>query len=128
MNTVKIFLALGCLNTMLAVILGAYGAHGLKGKIADVMLSMYQTGVQYHFYHSLGLILVGLLMLQKFDSAWIKAAGWLMLAGILLFPGSLYLISIFHLHQFGEIAPTGGMAFIFAWLAMFIGIIRTRIH
>ena len=111
---------------MLAVILGAYGAHGLKGKLAENMLSMYQTGVQYHFYHALGLIIVGLVILQKIDSVWTKAAGWLMLAGILMFSGSLYFISIIHLHQLGEIAATGGMSFIFAWLALFIGIIRSR--
>jgi uncharacterized membrane protein YgdD (TMEM256/DUF423 family) len=128
MNTAKIFLALGSLNAMLAVMLGAYGAHGLKGRLAEVTLSMYQTGVQYHFYHSLGLILIGLVVLQKLDSAWIKCAGWLMLAGILMFSGSLYLISILHLHRLGEIAATGGMAFIFAWLSLFIGIIRARIH
>jgi uncharacterized membrane protein YgdD (TMEM256/DUF423 family) len=126
MNTAKIFIALGSLNAMLAVMLGAYGAHGLKGKLAEHMFSMYQTGVQYHFYHSLGLIIVGFVILQKIDSVWTEFAGWLMLAGILLFSGSLYLISTFHVHQPGEIAATGGMAFIFAWLALFIGIIRSK--
>jgi len=126
MKTAKIFLALGSLNAMLAVLLGAYGAHGLKGRLAEHTLSMYQTGVQYHFYHSLGLIIVGLVILQKLDSAWIKSAGWLMLAGILMFSGSLYLISTINMHWLTTIAPWGGMAFIFAWLALFIGIIRSK--
>jgi uncharacterized membrane protein YgdD (TMEM256/DUF423 family) len=125
-KTAKTFLALGSLNAMLAVMLGAYGAHGLKGKLAEHMFSMYQTGVQYHFYHALGLIIIGLVILQKMDSIWTESAGWLMLAGILMFSGSLYLISTIHLHQLGEIAATGGMAFIFAWLALFIGIIRSK--
>jgi len=128
MKTAKIFLALGSLNAMLAVMLGAYGAHGLKGKLAEHMFSMYQTGVQYHFYHALGLIIVGLVILQKLDSVWIKSSGWLMLAGILMFSGSLYLISTINMHWLTTIAPWGGMAFIFAWLVLFIGIIRTQTH
>ncbi len=127
MNIAKFFLALGSLNAMLAVILGAFGAHGLKTRLTENMLAVYQTGVQYHFYHSLGLIFIGLMIMQMLPSIWFKSAGWLMLAGILLFSGSLYLLSITQLRWLGAIAPLGGTAFIFAWLALFIGIIRIQL-
>jgi uncharacterized membrane protein YgdD (TMEM256/DUF423 family) len=128
MLSAKIFLVLGSLNAMLAVILGAFGAHGLKGRIAENMLAVYQTGVQYHFYHALGLIVVGLIVMQTLPSIWFKSAGWLMLAGILLFSGSLYMLSVTQLRWLGAITPFGGTAFIFAWLALFVGIIRAQIN
>jgi uncharacterized membrane protein YgdD (TMEM256/DUF423 family) len=127
-QSAKIFLALGSLNAMLAVILGAFGAHGLKTRVTENMLAVYQTGVQYHIYHALGLIVVGLVIMQLQPSIWFKSAGWLMLAGILFFSGSLYILSITQLRWLGANAPFGGTAFIFAWLAFFIGIIRTQIH
>lgn len=128
MNTAKFFLALGSLNALLAVILGAFGAHSLNSRLTENMLAVYQTGVQYHFYHALGLIVVGLVIMQMLPSIWYKSAGWLMLAGILLFSGSLYLLSVTQLRWLGAITPLGGIAFIFAWLALFIGIIRARTH
>ena len=128
MHAAKIFLALGSLNAMLAVILGAFGAHGLKSRLTENMLAVYQTGVQYHFYHALGLIIVGLVIMQMLPSIWFKSAGWLMLAGILLFSGSLYILSITQLRWLGAVAPLGGTAFIFAWLLLFIGIIRAQIN
>ena len=128
MQSAKIFLALGSLNAMLAVILGAFGAHGLKTRLTENMLLVYQTGVQYHIYHALGLIIVGLVIMQLLPSIWFKSAGWLMLTGILLFSGSLYILSITQLRWLGAIAPFGGTAFIFAWLALFIGIIRAQNH
>ena len=128
MQSAKIFLALGSLNAMLAVILGAFGAHGLKTRLTENMLAVYQTGVQYHIYHALGLIVVGLVIMQLQPSIWFKSAGWLMLAGILLFSGSLYILSITQLRWLGAITPFGGTMFIFAWLTFFIGIIRVQIH
>lgn len=125
MNTAKLFIAIGCLNAMLAVILGAFGAHALKSRLAENMLAIYQTGVQYHFYHALGLIVAGLLIIQLVPSLWFKSAGWLMLLGILLFSGSLYLLSITGLRWPGAITPLGGTAFIIAWGLLFIGIIKT---
>lgn len=126
MQITKIFLALGCINAMLAVILGAFGAHALKSHLTEHMLGIYQTGVQYHFYHALGLIAVGLIMQQLTPLIWFKAAGWLMFSGIVLFSGSLYLLSITQLRWLGAITPIGGTAFIIAWAFLFIGIIRAH--
>jgi uncharacterized membrane protein YgdD (TMEM256/DUF423 family) len=124
MQSAKIFLVLGSLNAMLAVILGAFGTHGLKMRIDVAMLEVYQTAVQYHLYHALGLIVVGIVTLQYLPSVWFKTSGWLMFAGIILFSGSLYILSITQIRGFGAITPLGGMAFILAWLCFGIGIIR----
>jgi uncharacterized membrane protein YgdD (TMEM256/DUF423 family) len=80
--------------------------------------------VQYHFYHALGLLVVGVIAHQVPPSVWIKSSGWLMFSGILLFSGSLYLLSLTSLRWFGAVTPIGGMAFILAWLALIIGIVR----
>ena len=110
----------GSINAMLAVLLGAFGAHGLKGRLTEAMLQVYQTGVQYHYYHSLGLILIGLVAFRITDSRALKWAAWLMLAGIILFSGSLYLLALTNVHWLGFITPFGGTAFIIAWLLLAI--------
>lgn len=125
MSIAKIFIALGSLNAALAVMLGAFGAHGLKTKLTEASLAIYQTGVHYHFYHALGLILTGIIIMQNASSSNFRWCGWLMLAGIILFSGSLYLLSITNIRWLGAITPFGGLAFIIAWLTLFTGIIRT---
>ena len=124
MHSAKIFLILGSVNAMLAVILGAFGAHGLKARIAPEMLEVYQTAVQYHFYHALGLLVVAIITHQFLPSFWFRSSGWLMCAGIILFSGSLYILSMTPWRWFGAITPLGGLAFILAWLMLFIGVIK----
>ena len=114
-GTAKLFLVIGCAAALLAVVIGAFGAHGLKPRIAPELMSVYQTGVEYHFYHALGIILVGLAAVHLPESALLASAGWTMLAGIALFSGSLYLLSLTGMRSLGAIAPFGGVAFIAAW-------------
>lgn len=111
----RLFIAIGCAAALLAVAIGAFGAHGLKTRIAPELMAVYKTGVEYHFYHALGLILVGLAGLHLPHSAWLESAGWAMVAGIVLFSGSLYLLSLTGLGWLGAITPFGGAAFIAAW-------------
>jgi uncharacterized membrane protein YgdD (TMEM256/DUF423 family) len=111
----KLFLILGAVNAMLAVMLGAFGAHGLRGRLSEAMQAVYHTGVQYHFYHALGLILIGILALHLPASGLLKTAGWLMFAGVVLFSGSLYVLALTQLRWLGMITPVGGVAFIIAW-------------
>ncbi len=125
MGLSKVFLLLGSVNALIAVLLGAFGAHGLKSKLTGEMMAIFQTGVQYHFYHSLGLIAVGLIINQFANTNLFKWSGWLMFTGILLFSGSLYILSISNMRWLGAIAPFGGTSFIFAWLLLIIGIIKT---
>ncbi len=123
-QTAKFFQALGGLNAALAVMLGAFGAHALKARVSTEMLAVYQTGVQYHFYHALGLVLVGLAAMYWPASAHLKWSGSLMLAGIVLFCGSLYGLSVGELRWLGPVTPFGGIAFIAAWAAFVIAVLK----
>lgn len=120
----KLFLVLGSVNAALAVALGAFGAHGLKPRLAPDMLAVYQTAVQYHLYHALGLLAVGLIAGRLAETGLIRGAGWLMLAGMIVFCGSLYFLSISGQRWVGAVAPVGGMAFIVAWVLLAAGILR----
>jgi uncharacterized membrane protein YgdD (TMEM256/DUF423 family) len=123
--TAKLFLVLGGINAALVVALGAFGAHGLKAKLTADMLAAYQTGVHYHLFHALGLLAVGLVATQIADSAWLRWSGGLMLAGIVLFSGSLYLLSVSGLRGLGLVTPFGGLAFIAAWVVFVIAIVKS---
>lgn len=122
--TAKLFLLLGSANAMLAVIIGAFGAHALKARLDESLLKIYQTGSEYHFYHALGLILVGIIAMNIPVNVWLKVSGWTMFIGIILFCGSLYLLSILNLRWLGMITPVGGILFITAWVSLFIAIIK----
>ncbi|MHB1142410.1 MAG: DUF423 domain-containing protein [Sulfuricaulis sp.] len=105
--------------------LGAFGAHGLKAKISADMLAVYQTGVHYHLFHALGLLAVGIVATQIADSVWLRWSGWLMLLGIILFSGSLYVLSVSGLRWLGMVTPFGGVAFIAAWIVFVIAIAKS---
>ena len=109
---------------MLAVILGAFGAHGLKSRLTVELLTTFHTGVQYHFYHAIGLIAIGLIAMHLPVTAWLKWSGWLMFTGIVVFSGSLYVLSIFNIRWLGMVTPVGGLAFIIAWLLLAMAIIK----
>ena len=117
-TTARLFLALGSVNMALAVALGAFGAHALKSRLDEAWLRAYQTSGEYHVYHALGLILVGLIALHRPRNTWLRVSGWAMLAGLLLFCGSLYLLAVLRLRWLGMITPVGGGLFILAWLAL----------
>ena len=117
----RIFLTLGAVNAFLCVALGAFGAHGLKQRLSTDMLAVYQTGVQYHFYHALGLIAVGLMLLHFPTSRLVAFSGWLMLTGIVLFSVSLYVLSLTGIRGLGVITPFGGVAFLSAWALLAYG-------
>lgn len=123
--TAKLFLILGSANAALAVILGAFGAHALKSRMEEALLKVYQTGIEYHFYHALGLILIGIIAMNIPVNVWLKSAGWMMFAGILLFCGSLYLLSILNIRWLGMITPFGGLLFILAWASLCMSVLKT---
>ena len=114
----KVFITLASLSGMLAVMLGAFGAHALKGRLDDYALGVFQTAVQYHFYHSFALLAVGILALSQPQTALLKSSGWLFLLGILAFSGSLYLLSITGVRWLGAVTPLGGLAFIAGWACL----------
>ena len=101
-----------------AVAVGAFGAHALKARLAPDAMAIYQTAVQYHFWHALGLLAVGILLLQRPDSGALAASAWLLVAGILLFCGSLYALALTGSRGWGAVTPVGGTAFLAAWAAL----------
>jgi len=115
--TAKIFMILGCLNAAFAVVMGAFGAHALRDKLMPDLMNVYQTAVQYHFFHGLGLIAAALAM-PRISSATAAWAGWIMFAGLILFCGSLYGLSLGGWRWLGAITPVGGLAFIASWLLL----------
>lgn len=120
----KLFLVLGAIAGMLAVVLGAFGAHALRARLAPDLLAIYNTAVQYHFWHALGLLAIGVVALHLPASSPLKWAGWLMLAGIVLFSGSLYVLALTGARWLGAITPFGGAAFILGWLLLAFAVAR----
>lgn len=120
----KTFLMIAAISGLLAVAIGAFGAHGLKSRMAEDLMAVYQTGVQYHFYHTLALFMVGLLLLQYPQLGLLKWSGGLMIVGIVLFSGSLYGLAISGLRWLGAVTPLGGVAFIAAWLCLLLAVYR----
>ena len=122
--TAKLFLLLGSVNAMLAVIFGAFGAHALKARLDESLLKVFQTANEYHFYHALGLILLGIIAMNMPANFWLKNSGWMMFAGIILFSGSLYLLSILNMRWLGMITPVGGVLFILAWAILCVAVVK----
>jgi uncharacterized membrane protein YgdD (TMEM256/DUF423 family) len=116
--TARLFLTLAALAGALAVMSGAFGAHALKARLTPDLLAVYQTAVQYHFWHALALGLIGLVATQLPDSGALRVAGWLMVAGLVVFSGSLYVLALTGLRALGAVTPLGGLAFIAGWLAL----------
>jgi len=114
----KLFITLASLSGMLAVVFGAFGAHALKGKLDDQALKVFETAVQYHFYHTFALLVVGVIALNQPQTMLLKSSGWLFFIGILVFSGSLYLLSLTGVRWLGAITPLGGLAFIAGWACL----------
>ncbi len=116
----------------LAVALGAFGAHGLERITADEkILHGFQTGVQYQFYHALALLLTGILAVEL-KSVWIRWTAWCFISGVILFSGSLYLITFLKIQgstgirYAGPLTPLGGMLFIAGWLCLLVGVLKRK--
>ncbi|MFX3617625.1 MAG: DUF423 domain-containing protein [Sporolactobacillus sp.] len=122
----KMLIIVGAALAFLSVAFGAFGAHVLKEGLGEHYLSIYQTGVSYQMYHSLGLILIGLLALTAFrgSAGLLQTAGILMLLGIILFSGSLYVLSMTKTDWLGAITPFGGLAFLASWVFVIIAIAK----
>lgn len=125
----KIYLVIGSLLAGLAVVLGAFGAHGLKKVVSPENVAVYQTGVQYQMYHALGLIVIGILS-ERIVNDFLSYAGVLFVAGVVLFSGSLYLIvSLYAMNKavptaVGILTPIGGLLFILGWICLLISLLK----
>ncbi|WEK55278.1 MAG: DUF423 domain-containing protein [Candidatus Cohnella colombiensis] len=109
---------IGAIVAMLAVALGAFGAHMLKERISEDMLSVYHTGVEYQMYHGLGILIIALLMERLPRQKLARWAARLLLIGTVLFSGSLYVLALSGIKVLGAITPFGGVAFIAGWICL----------
>lgn len=119
----KTYMVIAVLSALLANLLGAFAAHALKGTLDAFSLAVFQTGVQYQFYHSLALLMLSILMFH-IKNKWLNYAGVGFILGYFLFSGSLYLLSITGIKWLGIITPFGGLAFLAGWLLLLIGILK----
>jgi uncharacterized membrane protein YgdD (TMEM256/DUF423 family) len=110
----RLFLMLGSSGAFLAVAFGAFGSHSLKAILEPSMLAVFETGVRYQMYHALALLFVGWAC-RQFPQASFHIAGWLFAAGILLFSGSLYVLTLSGVRWLGAITPLGGACFLGGW-------------
>ena len=110
----KFFFSAGAVAAFVGVALGAFGAHSLKTKLSPDMLAIFEVGVRYQMYHALGLFAVAW-AITRWPEANVNAAGWAFIVGILIFSGTLYLLSVTGLRWLGAITPIGGLAFLAGW-------------
>ncbi|MEC4804778.1 MAG: DUF423 domain-containing protein [Jaaginema sp. PMC 1079.18] len=121
MTSPRLILLVATLSAGLAVAAGAFASHALRGQISDRALEIFQTGATYQIYHALALLFIAL-WLSRTETAtnWIIAATWAFIAGIVLFSGSLYALSLTGIKNLGIITPLGGVAFLGGWLSLAI--------
>ncbi|HEY5541848.1 MAG TPA: DUF423 domain-containing protein [Candidatus Binatia bacterium] len=110
----RFFFTAGAIMAFLAVALGAFGAHALKNRLTPDMLDIFEVGVRYHMYHALGLFAVAWAT-SRWPESNVTAAGWAFIVGIIIFSGSLYILSMTGMRWFGVVTPLGGLAFLIGW-------------
>jgi uncharacterized membrane protein YgdD (TMEM256/DUF423 family) len=113
----RLFFVLGSLSAFVGVALGAFGAHGLKGRLGADLLAAFEIGVRYQMYHALALLAVAWAH-TRWPGVVLTTGGWVFVAGTLLFSGSLYLLSLTGARWLGAITPFGGLAFLAGWLCL----------
>jgi uncharacterized membrane protein YgdD (TMEM256/DUF423 family) len=120
----KWLLCTGALLACIAVVIGSFGSHYFKGKLDDYSLQVYEVGVKYQFYHSLGILFIALTSIF-FTSLLVKLSAILMIIGVTIFSGSLYTLAITGVKTWGAITPIGGLFFIISWVIFVIGVLRS---
>ncbi len=124
----KNFFLVGIVFCLLSVVLGAFAAHGLKSILSAQAITVFQTGVQYQFYHGIALLILSLAQPQFMPSPkqtiLAKRSGRLLIVGTVFFSGSLYLLATTGIKVFGPITPIGGLCFIVGWLFMFLAVVK----
>ena len=113
----RTFFVAGAISAFVGVALGAFAAHGLKARLSPDLLSIFETGVRYEMYHALGL-LAAAWAASRWPGTAALAAGWLFVAGTVLFSGSLYLLALTGARWLGAVTPFGGLAFLAGWICL----------
>jgi uncharacterized membrane protein YgdD (TMEM256/DUF423 family) len=126
-NSARLAILFGIISSALGVAFGAFGAHGLKQVLSTQSLQVYHTAVDYQMWHSLALILIGLSQQRMHFSRLLVLSSWIMLSGIILFSGSLYLLAMTEIRWLGMITPFGGVSFLIAWILFAIAIVKSPV-
>lgn len=124
MSLDRIFFALGSLSALIAVGAGAFGAHALKARLAPEMLAVFETGARYQMYHALALLACAWAV-ARWPGALTSAAGWLFVAGTVVFSGSLYALALSGVRWLGAITPLGGLALLGGWICLAAAALRS---
>jgi uncharacterized membrane protein YgdD (TMEM256/DUF423 family) len=119
----RLFFTLGAASALVSVGAGAFGAHALRARLSPELLAAFETGARYQMYHALGLLAVGWAV-TRWPGPWAVRAGWLFVAGTLLFSGSLYALALSGIRWLGAITPFGGVAFLAGWACLVLAIRR----
>jgi len=119
----RLFFGVGSVSALLAVAAGAFGAHGLRSRLSDELLAAFETGARYQMYHALALLAVAWAH-TRWPGGVVSVAGWLFVAGTVVFSGSLYLLALTGQRWLGAVTPVGGVAFLLGWLALATGVLR----
>jgi uncharacterized membrane protein YgdD (TMEM256/DUF423 family) len=120
----RLFFLMGALSAMIAVAAGAFGAHALRTRLSPDYLAVFETAARYQMYHALALLAVAWAA-ARWPGSLPNAAGWLFVAGTLLFSGSLYALALTGARWVGAITPLGGLAFLAGWLCLFLSVRRS---
>ena len=119
----RLFFSLGAASALIAVAAGAFGAHALRAQLSSEMLAVFETGARYQMYHALGLLAVAWAA-TRWPGPWAVRAGWLFVAGTVLFSGSLYTLAISGIRALGAVTPLGGAAFLAGWVCLILAVRR----
>lgn len=120
----RLFFTIGSVSAFLGVALGAFAAHGLKSRLSAEMFAIFEVGVRYQMYHALGLLAVAWAC-SRWPGNLTHWSGWLFVAGIVIFSGSLYVLSLTGVRGIGAITPLGGLAFLAGWLCLAVAALRS---
>lgn len=124
MTTQRLFLIAGAVSAFISIAAGAFGAHLLKMHLTAEMLQVFETAVRYQMYHALALCVLAIVIRTELGW-WGNTSGWLFILGTLLFPGSLYVLSMTGIRWLGAITPLGGIAFLFGWICLVMHVLKT---
>jgi len=123
MAKASMFLVWGGVFGFLGIVIGAFGAHGIKSRVTPELLVIFETGVKYQMYHALALIAIGVL-LQRVQIPMLATSGWLMIVGTLIFSGSLYVLVLTGVRTWGAVTPIGGLCFLGGWFLFIISFLK----
>lgn len=121
----KFLLSSGGILALLAVLFGAFGAHAIENRLDAKMMEIFNTGARYHFYHALGILILGAASHFLPDTGWLRWSGYLMLAGVIIFSGSLYALALSGIRWLGAITPVGGTALIISWALFVVAVFQS---